>query len=63
MKYFILIFFTLLLVLSCRDNKKETPQPMAVEPNNGIGDGAPPLDSLLNNETPQVKSGDTLIKP
>ena len=36
---------------------------MAVEPNNGIGDGAPPLDSLLNNETPQVKSGDTLIKP
>jgi len=50
--YFLLvIILSLVLVLTgCTDKKKEQPDAIPAEADNGIGDGAPSLDSLLLQE-------------
>lgn len=43
-----LLFGLLLFMANCTDKKKKSePEVMPVEADNGIGDGAPALDSLL----------------
>jgi hypothetical protein len=50
MKYLLISIFSLLFLFSCTEKKKEKPDMMPVEADNGIGDGAPSLDSLLQKE-------------
>jgi len=50
MKHLIIPIFSLLFLISCTDKKKAQPDMMPVEADNGIGDGAPSLDSLLQKE-------------
>ncbi len=62
MKKISLLLFIFLLAVSCRDQEATDEKMMPVEADGGIGDGAPSLDSLLQNEedTLQTKTKDTL---
>ncbi|MAN58223.1 MAG: hypothetical protein CMC08_00115 [Flavobacteriaceae bacterium] len=54
----ILLVTTFLISSGCVDKKEQKKlERIPVEENNGIGDGAPPLDSVLKAE----KNKDTLI--
>ena len=57
---FLLLLFT--LVLSCREQNTKEEKMIPVEADNGIGDGAPSLDSLLQNQEDslQVKPKDSI---
>ncbi len=62
MKKVLFIVVLILTVTGCR-NTKQSPEMMPVESNDGIGDGAPPLDSLLQYQTPPIMNRDTINKP
>jgi hypothetical protein len=47
MKYLAVLFFISSLISSCRDQNNKEQKMIPVEADSGIGDGAPPLDSLL----------------
>ena len=51
-----------MLASTCGESKKEEKM-MPVEPNNGIGDGAPSLDTLLKYQTPPIVSPKDTIPP
>ncbi|WP_432410225.1 hypothetical protein [Rasiella sp. SM2506] len=57
---FLVIIFT--LAISCREQVEKEEKMIPVEADGGIGDGAPSLDSLLQNEKDslQTKPKDTL---
>jgi len=50
MKLLLVATFSLLFALSCTEKKKEKSDMMPVEADNSIGDGAPSLDSILQEE-------------
>ncbi|WP_339832744.1 hypothetical protein [uncultured Altibacter sp.] len=60
MKIKILALLILIVVASCTDKKKKDDEVMIpVEADGGIGDGAPSLDSLLQEEA----NKDSLVPP
>lgn len=50
MKNLLIITISILFATSCTDKKKEQPEMIPVEADNGIGDGASSLDSLLKEK-------------
>ncbi|MCH2489764.1 MAG: hypothetical protein MK211_06405 [Flavobacteriales bacterium] len=62
-KLYLLVLLSTCL-LACTDKKKKEDEKMIpVEADNGIGDGAPSLDSLLEYRTPPVSDTTLLNKP
>ncbi len=56
------LILILTLAISCREQVKKEEKMIPVEADGGIGDGAPPLDSLLQNQKDslQTKPKDTI---